>query len=86
MLHSTVQPKPDGIGDESKGARERLFAVLRKHRDYDVRYDVKFRQVRRGEVDEDIPGIEGYLTTLGVDDGWKRKHMVVLVIDDGVNR
>lgn len=74
------------IDDERTDAREGFFAVLRKHRDHDVRHDVKLRQVRRGQVNEDVSGIQGYLATLGVDDGRKREHMVVLVIDDRINR
>jgi len=65
---------------------ELLLAVPGEHGYHDVADDIKLRLISRGNLDEDIGGVQRYFRVISVNDGRKRAHDLIGVEDDGVDR
>lgn len=63
---------------------ERLVAVLREHGDQHVGHNLGLGLVRGRHLNQDIPGGEGDLGAVAVDDGGERADVAVGVENDGV--
>ena len=66
--------------------RERLLAILGKHRGHNFCHNIEFCLIRRCQVNEDVPGVHCYLAMLRVYDGREGKHTIFLVVNYRVDR
>lgn len=67
-------------------ARISLLTVLGEHSRDHVHDDVKLGLVRRGDIDEDVPRVQGDLAMLGIDDRWHREDAILRIVDDRIHR
>lgn len=65
-------------------SRERLLAVLRKHGSDNISYYRELSLISRGNINENVAGVECDFAVFRVDDWWHGENPVLPIIDNRV--